>query len=292
MALLTGKSIFIISTIISLSACKPKLAVGSLKADTSESRYNCDDHGDKCNFKDDVTNSKFNGKVEEDEVSDYINRGIESSYNKTPFENYKNDGLGEFKIELYKTAKEVFGNDQEALALVVAMAMLETTEIRGWDKSKDDDIDGSANFSVFNMNEDFLNSIRHDISKAGKKDPIPYVDKSTRGKNFWFNTFNYTNEGGWENEGRLNLKEQIQYLKYAFDMWGVTNTLIIHRSGYDGLKSSDSLNFKSNKDYLQGMRKITKTLLEKPYYYNPDASQQGAPEKPMNYRVSLTIPHI
>ena len=164
----------------------------SLKSDSTESRYDCNDHGDKCNFKDDVTNSNFKGKVAEDDVRGYLFDGPESNYHETPFENYKNDDLGKFKVKLYETAKDVFGDKKDTLALVAAMAMIETNGIRGWDKTKDDDNDGSANFGIFNMNEDFLNSIRHDLNKAGKKDPFVYRDSKDRGKSYWFEKFNYT----------------------------------------------------------------------------------------------------
>ena len=287
MRLLNKTSIFLVTSIVGLSACKPKQPVGFLLS--SSSGYNCNDHGDICSFKDDVTNGNFRGKQPEDTVSQYLSG--DATYRNEVFENYINPDFAEFKNELYNTAKDVFGDDRQTLALIVAMGMLETNELRGWDIIKDEDNDGSANFGIFNMNEDFLNSIRHDLTKDGRTDPIEYVDSSSRGKGFWFKKFNRSDDSGYKNDGRLNLKAQLIYLKNAFELWGVTNTLIIHRSGYDGLKSSDPLRVQNNSDYLNGMRKITNRLIEKPQMFEPSddlESSNGA----LIYRVSASIPHI
>ena len=106
MKLFTVKSLCTISAVISLAACKPSVSVGSLKSSSKSSGYDCDDHGDKCNFKDKVTNKAFKGKLEEDNVNEYIaGEGLESR-NTRVFE-YRS-GIADFKKEFYDTAVKVF----------------------------------------------------------------------------------------------------------------------------------------------------------------------------------------
>ena len=110
------------------------------------------------------------------------------------------------------------------------MAMVETDRMTGWDKHKDGWTDGSANFGLFNMNEDFLNSIRNDINDpklgAGIDDPVSNLDD--RGMAFWYDLFNVTKEPVYYGEGDLrsqftegqfNLTKQLKYLKASFDIW-------------------------------------------------------------------------
>ena len=289
-ALFFSVSIFAIS-------CKSRKGATSLKSE-SNSSYQCDESKEKCNFINNIERFNDLGKNSHDSVKDFIS-GKESNIQRAPFHQWIDYNFVKFKKELRRQAEEVFDNDDRTIALVFAMGMVETDRMLGWDKTKDWKDDGSANFGIFNMNEDYLNSIRHDMNNNGIADPI--ADSSKRGMNFFYNFFNTSDEAvyfGSGNdrsqftEGQFNLKIQLQYLKASFDLWGVTNALVIHRAGYNGMSQGDSINYEDTKEYLDGMRDITNYLIMNQKFWKAEvAEEQGEPDA-MKQRISLDIGHI
>lgn len=186
----------------------------------------------------------------------------------------KPNSLAERKAILYDAIVTVVGDDQEKIALMMIMAMAETFEMYGWDTIKDQAQDGSRNFTIFNMNEDYLNSIRHDLNhlpaamEKGLSDPI----------DGYFRWAQFNEEGGWN-----YLDEQIYLLNASIELWGITNVLTIHRYGYNGVEGKAHADL--NLIYVHGVREGVNFLLENPEYYQPEGSM-------LEHRVAGTIPHI
>ena len=73
---------------------------------------------------------------------------------------------------------------------------------------------------------------------------------------------------------------------------GVTNSLVIHRSGYDGLNRTDPENYKDTKEYLEGMTDITNHLLKYQKYWKLEVAESENDRDAMKQRISLTIKAI
>lgn len=250
--------------------------------------YNCFAKSEKCSFAGNL--KRMRQRQPQDNISDYLNVPLNQEIEDLLLrrsssiwaENYP-DGLSEIKSRIFQEAMEVTAGDLKKTALILAMAMQESYEIRGWDTTKDGYTDGSRNFSVFNFNEDFLNSIRHDLNHLKEAMNRGFVDPFYRnpdsGVDLWskFNRF----------EGRGSLREQIILLNAAFDLWGVTNVLVIHRRGYDGLMyhADDEL----TTVYVHGIRETTKFLLDEG---NREFIEPGLDSHLLGIRVARYIEHI
>lgn len=226
-----------------------------------KSRYSCHQSRHVCNFTNNL--SKMRQKQAFDTVDDYLavplTREIEAILARRSGDIKADNfpaGLAEIKSLIYYEAMLVTKYNIKKVALILAIAMQETYEIRGWDSTKDGHTDGSRNFSVFNLNEDFLNSLRHDIYLLEKARSLgiedPFKSRNYGGVDLW-QEFN-------QEDGRRYLRRQIEYLNAAFDLWGVTNVLILHRSGYRGLmdRAEDEL----TTVYVHGIRETTKYLMK------------------------------
>lgn len=254
---------------LALVACGEKKS-SELK---SGNEYWCSNH---CSFVESIGNRS---QVQAfDNVAEYLEKDSDSSILQRYGFYVKHDdqpsGLAERKERLHEAIVRVVGDDENKIALMLIMAMAETYEMRGWDTIKDSATDGSRNFTIFNMNEDYLNSIRHDLNhnplafEKGLSDPMGDI---------WdWSVFN-------QNEGWGELDKQVYLLNASLELWGVTNVLTIHRYGYHGVegKAFDPLTL----IYVDGVREGVKWLLENPEYFRPGGSKMG-------HRVAGNIPHI
>jgi len=113
-------------------------------------------------------------------------------------------------------------------ALLLAMGMIETNavDVNSRDKGKDDNKDGSANVSIFNLSHDLVQRLGY------SKNPVSLNDPN-------------------------NLAEAVQLLEKGFNTWGIKKVCAYVRGGATGASDMKSYGVDA---YLQTVATILKVI--------------------------------
>lgn len=133
------------------------------------------------------------------------------------------------------------GAPQNIKAIVMAMAMQESKDFHQWDWKKDSKTDGTANFGLLNLNEDFISQIDSSYDQKDTK-------TGAYSKTWKIKALNYLGDNDWTNSIKSSADLAIKGLQkgdgsyYSYN-WGnknyswqpINSMLNFHRAGESGM---------------------------------------------------------